>query len=74
MTAKLSDAFKQVMTNPDIRSRMVAQGADPAFMGSEEFGQFLAAEMPHWATAVKASGAGWTRAQFAIVTCKGNLP
>ena len=57
VTAKLSEAFKQVMTNPDIRNRMVAQGADPAFMGSEEFGQFLTAEMPRWAAAVKASGA-----------------
>lgn len=57
VTAKLSDAFKQVMSNPDIRNRMVTQGADPAFMGSEEFTQFLASEMPRWAAAVKASGA-----------------
>ncbi|MFC6284235.1 MULTISPECIES: Bug family tripartite tricarboxylate transporter substrate binding protein [Polaromonas] len=57
VTAKLSDAFKQVMANPDIRNRMVTQGADPAFMGSDEFAQFLAAEMPRWAAAVKASGA-----------------
>ena len=57
VTAKLSDAFKQVMTSPDIRNRMVTQGADPAFMGSDEFGQFLASEMPRWAQAVKASGA-----------------
>ena len=57
ITAKLSDAFKQVMTNPDIRNRMVTQGADPAFLGSEEFAQFLASEMPRWAQAVKASGA-----------------
>ncbi|ABE45379.1 Uncharacterized protein UPF0065 [Polaromonas sp. JS666] len=57
ITAKLSDAFKQVMNSPDIRSRMVTQGADPAFMGSDEFAQFLAAEMPRWAQAVKASGA-----------------
>ncbi len=57
VTARLSDAFKQVMNNPDIRNRMVTQGADPAFMGSEEFGQFLASEMPRWAAAVKASGA-----------------
>jgi len=45
------------MNNPDIRNRMVTQGADPAFMGSEEFTQFLTAEMPRWAQAVKASGA-----------------
>ena len=57
VTAKLSDAFKQVMATPDIRSRMVAQGADPAFLGSEDFGKFLAAEMPRWADAVKKSGA-----------------
>ncbi|WP_371132469.1 Bug family tripartite tricarboxylate transporter substrate binding protein [Polaromonas sp.] len=57
ITAKLSDAFKQVMNSPDIRNRMVTQGADPAFMGSEEFAQFLAAETPRWAQAVKASGA-----------------
>jgi tripartite-type tricarboxylate transporter receptor subunit TctC len=57
ITAKLSDAFRQVMANPDIRNRMVAQGADPAFMGSDEFTQFLGTEMPRWAQAVKASGA-----------------
>ena len=57
VVTKLSDAFKQVLTNPDVRSRMVAQGADPAFMGSDEFGQFLALQTPRWATAVAASGA-----------------
>ena len=57
VTAKLVDAFRQVMNNPDIKSRMVTQGADPAFLGSEEFGAFLAAETPRWARAVKASGA-----------------
>ena len=57
VTAKLSDAFKQVMANPEIRSRMVTQGADPAFLGSDDFAQFLTREMPRWATAVKASGA-----------------
>ena len=57
VVAKLSDAFKQVLANPDVRSRMVAQGADPAFMGSEEFGQFLAQQTPRWASAVAASGA-----------------
>jgi tripartite-type tricarboxylate transporter receptor subunit TctC len=57
VTAKLSDAFKQVMTSPDVRAKMVAQGADPAFLGSEDFTKFLAAEMPRWADAVKKSGA-----------------
>jgi tripartite-type tricarboxylate transporter receptor subunit TctC len=57
VTARLSDAFRQVMASPDVRSRMVAQGADPAFLGSEEFAKFLNAEMPRWADAVKKSGA-----------------
>ncbi len=57
ITAKLSDAFRQVLTSPDIRNRMITQGADPAFMGSEDFAKFLAAEMPKWAQAVAKSGA-----------------
>lgn len=57
VVAKLSDAFKQIMTNPDVRSRMITQGADPAFLGSEEFGQFIATQTPLWAKAVAASGA-----------------
>ncbi len=57
ITAKLSDAFGQVLNNPEVRNRMVAQGADPAFLGSADFAKFLAAEMPRWEAAVKASGA-----------------
>jgi tripartite-type tricarboxylate transporter receptor subunit TctC len=57
VTAKLSDAFRQVLTNPDIRNRMIAQGADPAFLGADDFAKFLAAELPRWADAVKKSGA-----------------
>ena len=54
---KLSAAFKAVLDNPEIRNRMVQQGADPAFLGHEDFSRFLAAEMPRWAQAVKTSGA-----------------
>ncbi len=54
---KLSDAFGQVLQMPDVRNRMVSQGADPAFLGADEFAKFLAAEMPRWADAVKKSGA-----------------
>ena len=57
VTARLSDAFRQVLNNPEIRSRMISQGADPAFLGSEDFAKFLAGEMPRWADAVKKSGA-----------------
>ena len=57
VAAKLGDAFRQVMNNPEVRTRMVTQGADPAFLGGDEFARFLALEMPRWAQAVKASGA-----------------
>ena len=54
---KLSDAFKAVMNQADIRSRMVSQGADPAFLGADDFAKFLTIEMPRWASVVQKSGA-----------------
>jgi len=54
---RLSAAFRTALESPDIRSKMVAQGADPAFLGADDFAKFLAAEMPKWAQAVKDSGA-----------------
>ncbi|WP_295849621.1 tripartite tricarboxylate transporter substrate binding protein [uncultured Xylophilus sp.] len=57
VVARLSDAFRQVLSQPDLKARMVSQGADPAFLGSEEFATFLKAETPRWQQAVKASGA-----------------
>jgi len=54
---KLAAAFKATLEAPEIRTRMVAQGADPAFLGPEAFTQYLGAEMPKWAQAVKDSGA-----------------
>jgi len=54
---RLSAAFKAVLETPEIRTRMVAQGADPAFLGADEFATFLGTEMPKWAKAVKDSGA-----------------
>ena len=57
VVARLSDAFRQVLASPEVRERMVSQGADPAFLGSEDFAKFLAAETPRWDKAVKASGA-----------------
>ena len=57
VVARLSDAFRQVLESPDIRARMAAQGADAAYLPSDAFGAYLAAEMPIWARAVKTSGA-----------------
>jgi tripartite-type tricarboxylate transporter receptor subunit TctC len=57
VVAKLSDAFGQVLSQPDLRQRMISQGADPAYLGAADFARFLAAEMPRWASAVQKSGA-----------------
>jgi tripartite-type tricarboxylate transporter receptor subunit TctC len=57
VVSKLSDAFKQVLAMPEVRNRMISQGADPAFLGADDFARFLAAEMPRWAEAVSKSGA-----------------
>jgi tripartite-type tricarboxylate transporter receptor subunit TctC len=54
---KLSDAFKQVLAMPDVRDRMITQGADPAFLGADDFAKFIAGELPKWAMAVQKSGA-----------------
>ena len=53
---RLSAAFKATLETPDVRSRMVSQGADPAFLGAEDFAKVLAVEMPRWAKVVKDSG------------------
>ncbi len=45
------------MAQPDIKGRMVAQGADPAYLGADDFARYLQAEMPRWAEVVKSSGA-----------------
>jgi len=34
---RLSEAFKQVLNTPEIRDKMIAQGANPAFLGSMIF-------------------------------------
>ena len=53
----LSEAFKTVLEQPEVRNRMTEQGADPAFLGAAEFARFLTEEMPRWASTVKLSGA-----------------
>ncbi|MEN9559921.1 MAG: hypothetical protein RLZZ502_1132 [Pseudomonadota bacterium] len=54
---KIAEALKAILDEPSMRERMIAAGADPAFLGREAFGAFLASESPKWAKAVKDSGA-----------------
>ncbi len=54
---KLSEAFQKTLETPEIRSRMITQGADPSFLNSDQFAKFLRDETPKWNKAVKDSGA-----------------
>lgn len=54
---KISLALKAIIEEPAMRDRMIASGADPAFLGREGFSAFLKTETPKWAKAVKDSGA-----------------
>jgi len=56
VVAKLSDALRQTLETPELRTRMVQQGADPAYLSADQFAAYLAAQMPIWAKAVKDSG------------------
>ncbi|WIT10698.1 tripartite tricarboxylate transporter substrate binding protein [Paucibacter sediminis] len=57
VVAKLGEAFRQTLDTAEIRSKMVSQGADPAFLGPDAFTAQLQRELPRWADAVKRSGA-----------------
>lgn len=54
---RLSNAFKQTLESKEIQQKMIAQGADPAFLNSEDFAVFLRKEMPKWAAVAKQAGA-----------------
>jgi tripartite-type tricarboxylate transporter receptor subunit TctC len=54
---RLSEAFKQVLSTTEIRDKMIAQGANPAYLGFDDFHRFIAQETPRWAQAVQSSGA-----------------
>ncbi len=54
---RLSRAFEAVLKDQDISTRMVSQGADPAFLNADSFASYLAEQSPKWAQAVKKSGA-----------------
>jgi tripartite-type tricarboxylate transporter receptor subunit TctC len=55
VVAKLSKAFQDALESADVRTRMVAQGADPAFLNADAFAAFLRAEGDRWGNAVKAA-------------------
>jgi tripartite-type tricarboxylate transporter receptor subunit TctC len=55
--AKWNADVVKILKSPDMRERLMAQGAEPAPTTSAEFAVFIAAEVPKYAKIVKASGA-----------------
>jgi len=55
--AKWNTDLVKVLESPDVRDRMLAQGAEPAPTSPSEFAQFIARERDKYARIVKASGA-----------------
>jgi tripartite-type tricarboxylate transporter receptor subunit TctC len=51
--AKLNDAFKKTLANEDVKTKMVAQGADPAYLDSTQFSAFMKEQLVKWQAAVK---------------------
>ena len=55
--AKLAGAISKAAHSPDIRQKLVDQGAEPLGNTPEEFNRMLKQEVATWAAVVKASGA-----------------
>jgi tripartite-type tricarboxylate transporter receptor subunit TctC len=57
IVAKLGENIAKVARSPDIRQRLLDQGAEPVGNTPEEFAKILRAEVALWADIVKLSGA-----------------
>jgi len=54
---RLSTEIVRVVQQPDMRERLLAQGADPIGMPAEEFRAYVKSELARWSQVVRASGA-----------------
>jgi tripartite-type tricarboxylate transporter receptor subunit TctC len=54
---KVAAATRKLLSEPEVLNTFGAQGVESRFMGSEEFGAFLRAEVPRWAKLIKETGA-----------------
>jgi tripartite-type tricarboxylate transporter receptor subunit TctC len=50
---RLNREFKAIMANEEVKKRFEAEGADPDYLGTAEFGQFVETELAKWAQVVK---------------------
>jgi tripartite-type tricarboxylate transporter receptor subunit TctC len=57
IVARLHEEFVKVLSQPEVRERIVADGAEPIGSTPEDFRQFMLADLAKWAQLVKQSGA-----------------
>jgi tripartite-type tricarboxylate transporter receptor subunit TctC len=55
--AKLNAEIRRILTLPDVKERLAAQGAETLTSTPQEFGRFIKSETEKWAKVVKFSGA-----------------
>jgi tripartite-type tricarboxylate transporter receptor subunit TctC len=53
--AKLEKEIRKILTNPDFKARMAAQGIHPQFANSEKLSEITASEASKWEKAVKSA-------------------
>jgi len=53
----LNQAFSKALASPQVRQRLMEEGAEAADVNTAEFGAFIQQEIAAWAQAVEASGA-----------------
>jgi tripartite-type tricarboxylate transporter receptor subunit TctC len=54
----LNNHIRKIVETPEIRSRMIDQGADPATNTPEEFAALVKSDLARWTKVVKTTGAG----------------
>jgi tripartite-type tricarboxylate transporter receptor subunit TctC len=57
VVARLNSEMVKVLRIPEVRDRLMQQGAEPVGNTPEQFGAYLVAEVAKWAKVVKATGA-----------------
>jgi tripartite-type tricarboxylate transporter receptor subunit TctC len=54
---KMNKTVLEILQDPQVNARLLAQGAEPVLMNVDEFSKFVRSEYETWAPIVKASGA-----------------
>ncbi|MEO7009292.1 MAG: tripartite tricarboxylate transporter substrate binding protein [Caldimonas sp.] len=57
VVARLSQEIHAALDKPEIQARLLALAVEPAFLGPDDFGRFIAAESKKWGALVKPIGA-----------------